>query len=124
MRMSSHMATFNITRIYSDAIGESHFVTEEIPLSNAGAIGFLSQHFTVAQIVFRQVLPSYDYDFHNAPQKQYILLLYGGVEIETSLGEVRQFPTGSVLLVEDVEGKGHRTKNLEDKARMSAFVII
>ena len=28
--------------------------------------------------------PGYDYDFHRAPQKQYIILVDGGVQIETS----------------------------------------
>ncbi len=45
-----------------------------------------------------------------APQKQYIVLLDGGVEIETSLGEKRKFQTGEILLLEDTTGKGHKTK--------------
>lgn len=58
------------------------------------------------------------------PQKQYIILLDGGVEIETSLGEKRTFKTGEILLVEDTTGKGHKTKNIENKPRKSIFITI
>ena len=80
-----------ITRVYSDENGESHFEDFEVPLKNNCDIGFLSDDEPVKSIVFREVLPSYDYDFHNAPDRQYIVLLDGGVEIETSLGEKRSF---------------------------------
>lgn len=113
---------FQVTRIYSDKNGESHFEDFEIPLQNNGDIGFLSKDEFVKSIVFREVLPSYDFDFHNAPDRQYIILLDGGVEIETSLGEKRSFKTGSILLVEDLTGKGHKTKNLEEKPRKSIFI--
>lgn len=111
-----------ITRIYSDANGESHFEDFEVALKNNGDIGFLSDGEPVKSIVFREVNPSYDYDFHNAPDRQYIILLDGGVEIETSLGDKRTFSTGSILLVEDTNGKGHKTKNIEEKLRKSIFI--
>ena len=113
---------FKITRIYSDENGESHFEEMDMPLSEAGEIGFLSEKLPVKNIVFRKVKPSYDYDFHNAPQRQYIILLDGKIEIETSLGEKRVFKSGDVLLAEDVDGKGHKTRNLEGVERRSVFV--
>ncbi|WP_116788254.1 hypothetical protein [Flavobacterium psychrotrophum] len=115
---------FTITRIYSDANGESHFEDRTVPLHDKGDIGFLSDAENVKEIIFREVSPSYDYDFHNAPQKQYIILLDGGVEIETSLGEKREFATGEILLVEDTTGKGHKTRNLEKKLRKSIFITL
>ncbi len=111
-----------ITKIYSDEQGDSHFEEIEIPLTDKGEIGFLSEKRAVTGLQFRKVSADYDYDFHCAPQKQYIVLLDGGVEIETSLGEIRKFPTGNILLVEDVAGKGHKTKNLEKKERTSLFI--
>ena len=111
-----------ITRIYTDLNGDSQFEVIEIPLLDQGEIGFLSNNINVKSLQFRTVSPDYDYDFHHAPQRQYIVLLDGGVEIETSLGEIRQFPTGEILLVEDTTGRGHRTKNLEKKQRTSIFV--
>lgn len=111
-----------ITRIFSDEEGESHFEDLEIPLIDQGEIGYLSENFEVKKLQFRKVSADYDYDFHHAPQKQFIVLLNGGVEIETSLGELRRFQTGEILLVEDTVGKGHKTRNLEKKERTSLFI--
>ena len=54
---------------------------------------------------------------------KYVVLLDGGVEIETSLGEKRKFEQGEVLLMEDTTGKGHRSSNLQQKERSSLFII-
>lgn len=113
---------FTITRIYSDPNGDSHFEDIEILLEDAGDIGFLSATKEALGVIFREVKPSYDYHFHNAPQRQYIVLLDGGIEIETSLGEKRIFNTGEVLLAEDTTGKGHRSKNIENRKRKSLFI--
>lgn len=111
-----------ITRVYSDAEGESSFEDIEVELFDNGEIGRLSENIDVKTLQFRKVSPDYDYDFHHAPQKQFIVLLDGGVEITTSLGETRQFQTGEILLMEDTSGKGHRTKNLEKRERTSIFI--
>ncbi|WP_263602604.1 hypothetical protein [Chryseobacterium sp. PET-29] len=111
-----------ITRIFSDEEGESYFEDLEIPLIDQGEIGYLSENFEVKKLQFRKVSADYNYDFHHAPQKQFIVLLDGGVEIETSLGELRRFQTGEILLVEDTVGKGHKTRNLEKKERTSLFI--
>jgi len=113
---------FNVTRIYSDSDGNSHFEDIEISLTDAGNIGKLSAGLAAKEIIFREVEPSYDWNFHTAPQKQYIILLDGEIEIETSLGDKRTFKAGEVLLVEDTIGKGHKTKNLQPIKRRSVFI--
>ncbi len=115
---------FPITRLYSDLNGDSRFEEIFIPLNDAGEIGKLSEGLPVTSIIFREVEPTYNYDFHNAPQKQYLILIDGGIEIETSLGEKRKFNAGNILLLEDTDGKGHRTRNLELKKRRSVFITI
>ena len=115
---------FQITRLFSDDNGDSHFEDFSIPLNDSGPIGILSDPLKVKEVIFREVEPTYDYDFHNAPQKQYLILIDGEIEIETTLGEKRQFKAGDVLLLEDTEGKGHRTKNLKPEKRKSIFITI
>lgn len=111
-----------ITRIYSDDQGDSRFEDINILLIDQGDIGYLSSSVAVKTLQFRKVSADYDYDFHCAPQRQYIVLLDGGVEIQTSLGYTRQFHSGEILLVEDTAGKGHKTKNLEKRDRTSLFI--
>lgn len=118
------METFQLTRIYADENGESHFEDKSIPLLPNGDIGFLSAAENTKSIIFRKVKPDYDFDFHHAPQKQYIILLDGIIEIENSIGDKRTFKGGDILLVEDTWGKGHRTKNLQPSVRSSIFITL
>lgn len=115
---------FKITRLYSDDEGESRFEDLEISLIDAGEIGALSERIPAGEIIFREVEPSYDFDFHNAPQRQYIILLDGQIEIETSLGDKRIFGAGEILLAEDTVGKGHKTRNLLPIRRKSIFITL
>lgn len=47
---------FTVTRIYSDTNGESRFEDIEIPLQEAGEIGFLSEGIPSKEVVFRKTL--------------------------------------------------------------------
>lgn len=115
---------YRVTKIYNDSNGESHFEDIEMPLKNDGEIGFLSDKFPVKEIIFRTVKRDYDYNFHTAPQKQFVILLDGEIEIETSMGEKRIFKGGDILLLEDTHGKGHKTKNILNIDRKSVFITL
>lgn len=110
------------TRIYSDTNGNSHFEEVVVPLHDKGVVGFLSANFVVSELQFRENKMDYSWDFHTAPARQFIVLLDGEIEIETSLGDVRRFKGGDVLFVEDVSGKGHRTRNITQRIRRSLFI--
>lgn len=118
------MENYNVTRIYTDANGDSRFEDISIPLHDGGPIGFLSDPQKAGSVIFRKVAELYDYNFHNAPARQYIALMDGGIEIETSTGEKRVFLPGDVLLVEDVTGKGHRSRNVREAVRSSIFITL
>lgn len=113
-----------ITRIYADEQGESHFTDVDIPLHAAGPIGRLSEMEAATGVIFRENDPGYDWDFHNAPARQYIILLDGEIEIETSDGEKRIFGGGDILLVEGTTGKGHRTRHTRLEKRRSVFITL
>lgn len=115
---------FTLVRIYSDEQGDSHFEDITLPMRESGMVGKLSDAVAAKEVIFREVEPTYDWDFHTAPQRQYIILLDGEIEIETSLYQKRKFSGGDVLLVEDVTGKGHRTKNLHLTPRKSIFITV
>lgn len=118
------MEDFKITRIFADEYGESHFMDVKVPLEDKGKIGFLSTLQQAVGVTFRKVKPEYDYGFHTAPNRQYIILLDGAIEIETSLGQKRIFEPGETLLVEDTFGKGHRTRNIRKAIRSSIFILL
>ena len=115
---------FNVTRVYADAKGDSHFEDIQVPLNDMGIVGKLSDPVPARSLIFREVLPTYDWGFHHAPQRQYIVLLDGEIEIETSLGDRRTFRQGEILLMEDTTGKGHKTKNVLPTVRRSLFITL
>ena len=113
-----------ITRVYASSDGESHFDEIDVPLRDAGEIGMLSEPVPARHVIFRENSADYDYDWHHAPQRQYIALLDGHIEIEVSDGERRQFRGGEILLMEDTTGIGHRTKTVDGKPRRSVFIVL
>lgn len=113
-----------VTKVYSDERGESHFLEIDIELTDAGPIGRLSAKQPASGIVFRENDESYDYTWHNAPARQYVVLLDGNIELEVSDGETRRFSGGDVLLVEDTSGRGHRTRTVDGRKRRSLFVTL
>ena len=113
-----------VTRVYADERGESHFADQEVELRDAGPIGHLSEPVPAKSVMFRRNDPGYDYDWHVAPQRQFIILLDGVIEIEVSDGARRTFRGGEVLLVEDTTGRGHRTRHLEPRERRSVFIVL
>ncbi len=113
-----------ITRLYADEDGETHFEEVEIPLEDRGATGRTSRQYPATGIIFREVPPTYDYDWHNAPRRQYVVNLDNGVEIRASDGSVRRFQAGDIMLAEDTHGKGHVSKAINEQVRHCLFVTL
>jgi len=111
-----------ITRITCMDDGASFFEDIEIELNDSGSIGSLSKSFPVSSVVFRETPPDYDFNWHPAPHRQYIVLLDGEIEIECGMGEKRKFHGGDILLLEDTWGSGHRTRTTDGKLRRSIFI--
>jgi len=112
------------TRIYTGKDGKSHFEEIEIPLNNKGEIGFLSDKQNASGIIFRETTGNYDYNWHNAPQKQFVIVLEGSVEITVGDGSKRIFKDGDVFLAEDTKGQGHISRAVNKKPRKSIFVTL
>ena len=53
----------------------------------------------------------HEVDWHNPPQRLLVLWLTGEVEFETSDGNIRRLPAGSIVLAEDTTGKGHISRH-------------
>ena len=113
-----------IHNLYVDDKGETHFRDIEVKWTKEGPGGKMSDTLKATGIIFRQTPGSYDYAWHPAPRRQYIINLDGGVEITASDGEKRVIGAGEVLLVEDTHGKGHMSKAIAGKMRHSIFVPI
>ncbi|MFW9925434.1 MAG: hypothetical protein ACFFDM_01575, partial [Candidatus Thorarchaeota archaeon] len=54
-------------------------------------------------------------DWHPTPKRQMFVYISGKMEAQVSDGEVRIFGPGSVTLVEDTTGKGHKSRVIGDQ---------
>ncbi len=113
-----------ITRIFTRGDGKSYFEDLEIDLNDVGKIGLLSEKIKATGIIFRETSGDYNYSWHNAPQRQYIVMLDGEVEIEISDGTKRIFRTSDIILVEDTTGQGHKSKAVNSQPRKSLFITL
>jgi hypothetical protein len=113
-----------VTRLYTGEDNETYFQEIDYELFDNGMIGRLSNKIKVKELMFRETDGDYNYDFHPAPQKQFIVLLDGEIEIENGAGEKRSFKAGDILLAEDITGRGHKTKSIDGKPRRSIFITI
>ncbi len=91
-------------------------------LKASGPLGKMSDPLPVTSMILRENEPGYDYDWHTAPRRQYIVMLSGLVEIQTSDGETRTFGPADIVLVEDTMGKGHKSCSPDGKPRKSIFL--
>ena len=113
-----------ITRVYTGNDQHTHFEDIEIPLKSAGDIGTLSKKYSVTGIIFRENIPNYDFDWHTAPQRQYVIMLEGEVTIQVSDGKQRTFQAGDIFLLEDTTGSGHKSWHPNNKPRRTVFVTL
>ena len=113
-----------IHNLYADEAGESHFRDLEVEWAEDTYAGRQSERQPASGIIFRQVPPDYDLDWHPAPRRQYIVNLDAGVQITASDGESRVIGAGEVILVEDTSGKGHLSKAVDAQLRHCIFVTL
>lgn len=115
------------TRIYTDNNGESHFEDIEIEMNS---VDFappapplnLSKFTKAKRYGFLNAPIGWTGDWHPTPKRQIFFYLKGEIEAEVSDGEVRRFGPGSITLVEDTTGRGHKSRVIGDSEVLLAIV--
>ena len=100
--------------LFSGADNKSYFKDEMPDYETEEPLGIYSKKIAATGLRFRKFKAGAVYDWHNAPQPQYIVYLEGEVQVEASGGETRIFKPGDVLFATDLIGKGHISKTLSD----------
>jgi len=116
-----------VSRLFSDEADVTHFADEGIAWnvfdSSFGSFP-ATDLLPATQVGFLRLPAGYRSDWHPAPRLQYVMVLEGTVEVEAGDGERRLFNPGSVLLVADTQGKGHRTNTIGDKEVLLVWVPV
>lgn len=99
-------------KLYVGEDRKSYFMEIEAGIETKEPLGNYSKKFPTTGLMFRDFEKGLIFDWHNAPQPQYVIYLEGEVEVEASGGETRIFRTGDILFSADTEGDGHITRTL------------
>ena len=78
----------------------------------------------VASIYFKESPPHSSLDWHDAPERQYVITLSGTLEFTTRDGETFVMHPGDVLLAEDNVGTGHKWRLIDDQPWRRAYVVL
>ena len=62
----------------------------------------------VVAVHFKELPPQSAFDWHDAPERQYVITLSGTLEFTTRDGEMFVVHPGDVLVATDDAGSGHR----------------
>ena len=116
-----------VTVIESDADGVTHFrdVTIDLvdqPFAPPAPPLAVSAAIPAAAGVFFRMPAGWFGDWHPAPLHQYYVQTTGTLEVTVGDGEVRILRPGAVVLLEDLDGRGHRTRVVGDEDVCGVFV--
>ena len=117
-----------VTRLYTQA-GVSAFEDITIPLERVAVETFpgqKSEQFidlpSPSAMRVNETDAGHQYDWHNAPKKQWVITLQGEIEVQLRNGTARRFGVGSILLAEDLTGTGHATKVVSSESWRCAYL--
>jgi quercetin dioxygenase-like cupin family protein len=114
-------------RISADETGGSHFDTVAVEQSLAAgappaAPFYVSKDGPASKHRFYTFQPGWIGDWHPCPTRQFLALMSGEVEMETTDGTKKRFKPGDLVLLEDTTGKGHVTRNIGDG--YAAYLVV
>jgi hypothetical protein len=101
----------NFARVYADEAGETHLTAIELPSGGDGRFG-LSGVPTTTLTIGRLTERKFDQGWHTAPRRQIVVVLCGALEVTTTTGDCRRFNAGDCLLADDLDSKGHITREV------------
>ena len=99
----------SIFHMYTGDDGQSHI---EEPALSAQPSQETPQ--ATQEIFFRELPAGTAMDWHNAPRRQYVIVLKGQMEIGFKDGSVQHCGAGDAVLAADLTGSGHTTRVVGD----------
>jgi hypothetical protein len=102
-------------RLNADKNGNSHFEDAILKLDEAdyrppAPLVFVSHAYPTDGVQFIRLPAGWAGDAIHVPKKQFLICLKGQLEVTASDGKTRSFGPGDTVLMEDGEGKGHRSR--------------
>jgi len=119
----------HFTRLYADAEGESHFEDLQADLNPIEFVSsapplYLSHSSPASQFSFFGAPGGWQSEWHPSSSRNLFMVVSGEWEVTASDGETRRFAVGSVLLVDDTTGKGHKSQVISTEDSLSVLVLL
>ena len=105
-------------RLYAGTDGQSHFES----LDTGERSEFLNKTVPAIGFLIRTAFAPHIVNFHRAPRRRWVITLAGSVDIGLGDGTLHRYGACHVTLAEDLTGKGHTTRVVGDKPRLSATI--
>jgi len=115
------LSSIEYLRIFADEEGCSHFETKTVDLeakNYAPPAPSLNTSLmeSADNSVFLELPVGWYGEWHPTPVRQWLILMTGMCEFETGDGERVIRKAGDVVMLDDLTGKGHQTKVLDDES--------
>ncbi len=117
------MASYHL---HSDADGESHLSPLALPERDtpAGLVRGISTIPATTMGFARFVGRKPDVGLHEAPRRQFLVILGGVLELISSDGQVAHLVPGDFVLADDIGSKGHISRDAGDDPLMIMSIAI
>ena len=102
-------------KLYTGSDSASHVAEGSVALDDPS---------DVVSIHFKESPPHSAFDWHDAPERQYVITLSGTLEFTTRDGETFVLRPGDVLLAADCVGSGHKWRLIDDQPWRRAYVVL
>jgi hypothetical protein len=112
-----------VTRFVPAADGGSRFGEIEIRVDNPSTDHFgntvnRSRVFPVVSSMVSELPEGMVQDWHPASRRQFVVVMSGAVEVETSDGRKQTWRAGEMFFADDSDSNGHRTRTVGGPARL------
>ncbi|HWC31134.1 MAG TPA: hypothetical protein VG845_13725 [Dehalococcoidia bacterium] len=108
--------TVDVWRLYPRPDGVSTFECLKVELKEGRSGAFASDRIQIAQLP-----PFYKVDWHNVRERTLVTTIGGSGEMEAGDGQKIELKPGTMVLIEDLTGDGHRSSN-GPEGRLAIFV--
>jgi len=115
-------------RLHADKNGNTHFDDATLKLDEAdyrppAPVTYLSHAYQTDGVQFMRLPSGWTADSIQVPKKQFLICLKGHLEVTASDGKTRSFGPGDTVLMEDVDGKGHRARVKGDECLAAVIPV-
>jgi hypothetical protein len=108
-----------VTRIYTGPDGKTKAEEFQIPLTPRDRGRDVASPVALTTLQVRRTNQNYFLDWHPASRRQLVVTLSGESEIELEGGRKIRLGPGHILLAEDTTGKGHISRAVGSKDRIT-----